>query len=67
MGWWPNPKYQTVPRINKARLDTWVFKPLEDGIKIKPFEIRSEKVYFLLGISCGAVGRVPVLNLFLEM
>jgi hypothetical protein len=37
---WPRPKDQTVPRIDKARLDTWVFKSLEDGIEIKPFEIR---------------------------
>lgn len=67
VGWWPCPKDQTVSRIDKAGLDTWVFKPLEDGIRIKPFEVRGKQIYFLLSIAYGAMSRVPVLNLFLQM
>ena len=67
MGWWPRPKDQTVPRIHKARLDAWIFKPLEDGIEIKPFEVRAHEVCFLLSIACSAVGGVAALDLFLEI
>ena len=67
VGWWPRPKDHTVPRISEAGLDTWGFKPLQDGIEIKSFEVPGKEVCFLLSIACSAVGRVAGLDLFLEI
>jgi hypothetical protein len=67
VGRWPRPKDHTVPRIIEAGLDTWVFKPLQDGIEVKSFEVPGKEVCFLLRIACSAVGGVAGLDLFLEI
>lgn len=65
--WRPRPKDQTVPWIDKAWLDARVFKPLENGVEIKTFEVRGKEICSLLSIACRAMGRISDLNLFLEM
>lgn len=60
-----SPENHAVPLITKARLDGWDFQSEKILVNDKFFEIGSQKLFFLLGVSLGPVSRVESLNLSL--